>query len=136
MIPRTSGATVRTGGLCVRRPFAGRGLSSGVILVTISSPPVILLPHPAGYATEREAADPGEKPGNCYKREEVPQSANECPALELRAEVTPGERCRADKAEKKCTVRRDVLDCCASQLIELGLNGSSRAAARDARCPT
>jgi len=120
--------TLWSGGCFGRwRRFAGLGLRSRVMLVMTSSSPVILLPHPAGYATEGEAADPGEQAGDCYECKEVPQSPHERTALELRGEVPPGERCRADEAEKKRTVRGDVLDGCASQLIELGLNSSSRA---------
>lgn len=92
---------------------------------------MLQFPHAARQSAESEAGNPEEKPGDCYERKEVPESANECAALELRAEVTPGERRRADEAEKERTVRRDVLDCGASQLIELGLNSSSRDAARD-----
>lgn len=86
-----------------------------------------LLPHRAAQAAEGEASYSAKESGNGNERKEVPESPNEFAALELRAEVLPGERRRADEAEQKGAVRRDVLDGGAPQLIELGLNGSSRA---------
>ncbi len=89
--------------------------------------PVNLLPYCAAEAAEGEAGYSAKESGDRNERKEVPESPNEIAALELRAEVLPGERCSADEAEQKRAVRRDVLDGGATQLIELRLNGSSRA---------
>lgn len=92
----------------------------------LAPPSVILLPEPAADCTERETGNSAKQPGDCDQREEVPKPANELAALELRAEKLPCERRRADEPEKERTIRRNVLDGGATELIELGLNDSSR----------
>jgi len=87
---------------------------------------VILLPDPAGDYTECETCGTAQEARDRNEREEIPESADELAALELRAEELPCKRRRADKPEKERTIRRDVLDGRATELIELGLNNSSR----------
>ena len=87
---------------------------------------MILLPEPAGDHAEHKAGSSAKQPRDGDNRKEVPETANEVAALELRAERLPCERRRADEPEQERAVRRDVLDGGATELIELGLNNSSR----------
>lgn len=90
-------------------------------------PSVILLPEPAAYDTERETQTSAQQTRDRDERKEVPEPANEFTARELSTEKLPREGRRADEPDEERTVSGDILDGGASQLIELGLNDSSRA---------
>lgn len=114
---------------CRRRSVVGRGRfnSQRSARIQPTPPSVVLLPEPAADHAERESGNPAQHAGDRDERKEVPQPANEFAARELGTQKLPGERRRPDEADEKRTVRRNVLDGGASQLIELGLNDSSRA---------
>ena len=82
----------------------------------------------------QEAADePKPEPGDARKNarrsddaEEIPETADERPTLELRREQSPRKRRRADESGEEPDVCGEILDRRTPQVIELGNDRCSR----------
>ena len=72
-----------------------------------------------GEITDRRRID-------TFIAEEIPEAANECPAVELRREQSPRKWRRADEPGEESDVRREVLYRRAAKMVELGKNRCSR----------
>ena len=81
-----------------------------------------LLPQHPTDETDAEARDSAEDSRRDHNPEEIPEAANERPAVELGREKSPRKRRRADEPGEKSDVRGEVFYRRAAKLIELGKN--------------
>ena len=87
---------------------------------------VKLLPQRAADETKSEPGNSGKNTGCDDDAEEIPEAANERPALELRREQSPRKRCSSDEAGEESDISREVLYGRAAKMVELGKNRCPR----------
>ena len=81
--------------------------------------PVKLLPQQASGESDSESGDSAEDARRGNDSEEVPETANERPALELRREKSPREWRGPDEPGEKPDVRGEVFDRRTTKVVEL-----------------
>jgi hypothetical protein len=80
---------------------------------------VQLFPQETGDVADAEARSSCKDSRGDDDAEEIPESADERTALELPGQEAPCKRGCTDEPDEKTDVRREILDCGASQVIEL-----------------
>jgi hypothetical protein len=80
---------------------------------------MVSLPKPAEDEPSAQSDNPGRYSGEGHDAEEVPETDNEIPPIDLGCDSQPRKWRRADESNQEPAVGREILYCSSAQVIEL-----------------